>query len=208
MAADRASQLPGDLDPQLQIHTDGIPILGTAIGDQQFIAEFLRDKLDKSDLLLRKLDKFSSNRSKYQVLKLSVSTKARHLLRSLPISRPEGENFCQQFDQSMQNFFARTFNLHNPTSEMITQFTLSTLFSGMGILAMATMAPAAFLASLRNLLTEFVSCSPSGTTPNDILATWAFEEFARFNWDRHHILIDQMFNQGIPTIWNHQAFMS
>ena len=108
----------------------------------------------------------------------------------------------------MQNFFARTLNLHNPTPEMITQFTLSTSFLGMGILAMATTAPAAYLASLRNLLTDFISRSPTGTTPNGILATWAFEEFARCNWDRHHILIDQMFNQGSPTIWNHQAFMS
>ena len=109
---------------------DGIPILGTALGDETFIGEFLREKLTKSDQLLDKLDEFNSNRARYQVLKLLVSTKARHLLHSLPIPRPEVEDFCTRFDQSLQNFCARTFNLHNPMQEMIMQFTLSTSFSG------------------------------------------------------------------------------
>ena len=69
--AEQASQLPNNIDPQVQIHTDGIPIFGTAIGDEDFIGTFLREKLHKPDWLLCKLDKFQSNRAKYQVLKLS-----------------------------------------------------------------------------------------------------------------------------------------
>jgi hypothetical protein len=121
-----------NIDAQVQIHTDSIPILGTALGEEDFIGNFLREKLQRPDQLLRKLDKFRSNRAKYQVLKLSVSTKARHLLYLLPISRPAVADFCVHFDQSMQNFFARTFNLHNPTQDMIAQFTPSTFFLGMG----------------------------------------------------------------------------
>ena len=154
MAADRVSQLPNNLDPQVQVHTD-IPILGTALGDQNFIGDFLREKLNIADQLLSKLDKINSNRAKYQVLKLSVLTKSRHLLCLLLISRPEVEDFCIHFDQCMQNFFTRIFNLHNPLQEMITQFTLSTSYSGMGIFAMTTTALAAYLASLRNLLSDF-----------------------------------------------------
>ena len=104
--------------------------------------------------------------------------------------------------------FRRIFNLHNPTQEMITQFTLATSFSGMGILAMSTTAPAAYLASLRNLLSELVSRSAPGTDPSSILSNWAFEDLARYNWDRYHLLTDQMFNQGTQTTWSHQAFMS
>ena len=29
-----------DLDSQIQIHTDGIPLLGTAIGDDNYICEY------------------------------------------------------------------------------------------------------------------------------------------------------------------------
>ena len=68
MAVDRISQLPNNLDPQVQVHTDGIPILGTALGDQTFGGDFLREKLNKADQLLSKLDKFNSNRAKYQYL--------------------------------------------------------------------------------------------------------------------------------------------
>ena len=56
VAADRASQLPTNIDPQVQIHTDSIPTLGTVLDDENFIGTFLRDKLHKSDQLLAKLD--------------------------------------------------------------------------------------------------------------------------------------------------------
>ena len=39
---------PPELDAQIQVHTDGIPLLGTAIGDGNFIRTFLDDKLLKT----------------------------------------------------------------------------------------------------------------------------------------------------------------
>ena len=81
----------------------------------------------------------------------------------------------------MQNFFAKIFNLHNPSPEMISQFTLSTSHSGMGILQMTTTAPAADLASLRNLLSEFMASNPTSSTSSTLLANWAFEDIAKRN---------------------------
>ena len=75
--------LPGDLDQQIQVHTDGISILGTAIGSNEFLAEFLDTKLRGTTALLNKLNKIPSLQSKYQILKLSIHTKLLHLLRSL-----------------------------------------------------------------------------------------------------------------------------
>ena len=107
--------------------------------------------------LLAKLDKLKSNRSKYQILKLLVATKARHLLRSLPISRPPVSDFCTGFDHSMQNLFASSFNLHNPSPQVLAQITLSTSHGGMGILPLTDIAPAACIASLHKLISEFVA---------------------------------------------------
>ena len=91
---------------------------------------------------------------------------------------------------------------------MISQFTLSTSHSGMGILQMTTTAPAAYLASLRNLLSEFMARNPTNSTPSDLLANWAFEDLAKYNWDTYHLLVDQMFNQGNQTAWSHQSFLN
>ena len=99
--------IPPELDSQVLVHTDSTPLLGTALGDENFIGTFLRDKLGKSEQLLREIDRLHSKRAKYQILKLSISTKSRHLLRSLPISRPSVADFCLCFDQLMQNFFCR-----------------------------------------------------------------------------------------------------
>ena len=49
---------------------------------------FLQEKIGKVRTLLAKVSKLQSLHSKYQILKLSVNAKLRHLLRSLLPSRP------------------------------------------------------------------------------------------------------------------------
>ena len=41
---DRAD-LPADIDAEINVHTDGIKLLGTAIGSDLFVNAFLQDKL-------------------------------------------------------------------------------------------------------------------------------------------------------------------
>ena len=53
--------IPPELDSQVLVHTDSIPLLGTALGDENFIGTFLRDKLSKSEQLLHKIDRLYSN---------------------------------------------------------------------------------------------------------------------------------------------------
>ena len=53
-------RLPDNLNPEIQILTDGIPLLGTAIGSDDFIEEFLDQKLQNIATHLRKMDKIQS----------------------------------------------------------------------------------------------------------------------------------------------------
>ena len=69
--------LPDDLDPQIQIHTDGISILGTAIGSDDFVTEFLNAKLQQTEALLIKVNRIPSLQSRYQILKLSINSRLR-----------------------------------------------------------------------------------------------------------------------------------
>ena len=53
---------------------------------------------------------------------------------------------------------------------------------------MLEMGTLPYLASLRNLNSEFVARNPGGISPEAFLQTWSFEEMARYNWDRYHSL--------------------
>ena len=146
-----------------KIHTDGISILGTAIGSDDFVAEFLNAKLQKTEALLIKVNHIPSLQSRYQILKLSINSRLRHLLRSLSSSRPPVSNFCKSFDQLTQGFFMQTFHIQEPSDALSLQLSSSTSYAGMGILSLQHMASAAYLASLQNMLGEFiVRNAPSG----------------------------------------------
>ena len=90
--------LPLRLHPQIKAHTDGIPLPGTAIGSADYISAFLQNKLQQASFLLKKVDKIQSLQSRYQIVKLSISTKLRHLLWSLSSSRLLLAQFYLLFD--------------------------------------------------------------------------------------------------------------
>ena len=54
------------------------------------------------------------------------------------------------------------------------------------------MAPAAYLASLRNMLGEFIVRNAGSVDINPLLTAWSFEEEANWQWDKHHLLVNQM----------------
>ena len=200
--------LPSDLHSEIQVHTDGITLLGTAIGDDEFLQTFLDQKLHKVQALLSKVSKLQSLNSKYQILKLSINSKLRHLLRSLLPSRPPVQAFYRQFDEAIQTFFSISFHIQDSSAESSIQSKLSTINRGMGLLALSDMAPSAFLASLRNMLSEFVIRNPDMPAPSDLLRTWSYEGEALWAWEKYHSLIDQMNNQGTQTAWSHESFLA
>ena len=59
------------------VHTDGIALQGTAIGDDNFLETFLQQKIDLVSSLLSKVNKLQLLHSKYQLLKLSINAKLR-----------------------------------------------------------------------------------------------------------------------------------
>ena len=78
----------------------------------------------------------------------------------------------------------------------------------MGLLALSDMAPSAFLASLWNMLSEFVIRNPEQSTPSALLRSWSYENEATWSWDKYCSLLDQMTNQGTPTLWSHDSFLA
>jgi hypothetical protein len=70
------------------------------------------------------------------------------------------------------------------------------------------MAPSAFFASLRNMLSEFVIRNPDMPTPSDLLRSWSYEGKALWAWEKYHSLIGQMNNQGTQTAWSHESFFA
>jgi len=171
--------LPQDLDSQIQVHTDGIALLGTAIGDDQFLTTFLQEKIDKIRALLAKVAKIQSLHTKYQILKLSVNAKLRHLLRSLLPSRPPVQLFCRQFDEIILEFFTSSFHIQDRSNELMLQTTLSTSDGGLGLLSLSDMAPPAFLASLRNMLSEYGVRNSHIENPANLLNHWSYEQEAK-----------------------------
>ena len=76
------------------------------------------------------------------------------------------------------------------------------------MLSLQHMAPAAFLSSLRNMISEFAVRHAGAADVQRILGSWSFEADARSNWDKHHLLIDQMLHSGQHSSWSHQAFLA
>ena len=200
--------LPANLNPEIQIHTDGIALLGTAIGNDEFLSSFLDNKLEGIKALLSKVSKLQSLHSKLQILKLSVNAKLRHLLRSLMPSRQPVRDFCLQFDQTIQSFFLSSFHIQDANKELLSQASLTTAHGGMGLLSLAEMAPISFLASLRNMLSELSIRNSDATDPSRILSQWTYEAEAHSAWDAFHLLPDQMLNQGNQTLWGHEPFLN
>ena len=190
------------------MHTDGIALLGTVIGNDEFLSSFLQKKIACIHTLLGKVAKLQSLHSKFQILRLSINAKLRHLLRSLLPSRPPVQDFCRQFDLIIQSFFVSSFHIQDPTPELLSQSSLSTAHGGMGLLSLSDMAPTAFLSSLRNMLSEFVIRNADTSDPTLILSHWSYEEEAQRAWDSYHLLPDQMLNQGTQTNWGHESFLN
>ena len=78
----------------------------------------------------------------------------------------------------------------------------------MGLLSLAEMAPISFLASLRNMLSEFTIRNADASDPSRILAQWTYEAEANSAWDAFHLLPEQMLNQGTQTMWGHEPFLN
>ena len=53
---------------RLNVHFDGIALLGTVIGSDSYVQAFLEGKLTSLTETLRKMDKIKSSQSKYQML--------------------------------------------------------------------------------------------------------------------------------------------
>ena len=58
------------------------------------------------------------------------------------------------------------------------------------------------------MLGEFILRNADLVDINRILSHWSCEADARWHWDKHHLLIDQMHNTGTYTAWSHDLFLA
>ena len=114
VSPDIRHQIPEDINPEIQIRADGIPTMGSAIGNEEFMNEFLQSKLAKTESLISKVSKITCLTSKYHILISSINNKLRHLCRSLSSSSPAVTQFCYNFDAVTLEFFLKEFHILNP----------------------------------------------------------------------------------------------
>ena len=141
LAVQDQAELSPEVEAQINVHTNGMPLLGTAIGDDTGIGEFLRNKLSKIEATLKKMKQIGSLQSRYEMLKLLINSTMRHLLRSRSSTRQPVLDFCVAFDQLVLNHFAYSFHVQNPSNEPRLHAALSAKNAGMGLLSLQHMAP-------------------------------------------------------------------
>ena len=73
LAVQDQAELSPEVEAQINVHTNGMPLLGTAIGDDTGIGEFLRNKLSKIEATLKKMKQIGSLQSRYEMLRLSIN---------------------------------------------------------------------------------------------------------------------------------------
>jgi len=108
----------------------------------------------------------------------------------------------------IMQFFMWSYHIQDASAELILQVTLSTANSGMGLLSLQQMAPAAYIASLRDMLTELLTWHRNAIDVNSTLQGWSYEQQAKQNWENYHNLVDQMLQIGTNTEWSHEAFLA
>ena len=160
-----------NIDPQIQVHNDRTKVLGSAFASDDFLHPFLQNKIAQTETLLSKVARVQCLKAKYHILTFSVNNKLRHLLRSMSSTRQLVLDFCSQFDQRISAFFLQHFHITDPTELLLQQIKLSTSKSGMGLISLTDSAPAAYLASLRNLISEFTLRNNNSHTPTEIMET-------------------------------------
>ena len=95
-----------------------------------------------------------------------------------------------------------------PSDTLFLQLSMSTSYAGMGILSLQHIASAAYLASLRNMLGEFIVRNAHSVDVNQLLTLGSFEQDAKWHGDNHHLLVGQMQNSGEYTQLNHVNFLA
>ena len=69
-------------------------------------------------------------------------------------------------------------------------------------------APAAYLAPVRNLLSEYSLRLNNSPTPEQIIQTWSLGHQITLNWERYFSFVDQHENSAKPTAYTPEAFLA
>ena len=144
--------IPADLHHEIQVHDDGIQLLRSAIGSDEFLQTFLDKKLQEYTSFSEKLSQMKGIQAKFQILLYSLNAKARHLLRSISSSNLAFQQFCADFDLLVSNSFTMMFHIPQLTDISSRQIALAQRHSGMGLLKITEQADIAYLAALRAMI--------------------------------------------------------
>ena len=169
---------------------------------------FLQSKLAKTESLISKVSKITCLTSKYHILIFSINNKLRHLCRSLASSSPAVAQFCDNFDAVTTELFLKEFHILNLNHIVTQHIKLRTSNSGMGLLSIRETAPAAYLASVRNLIAEITLTSNNSPSPRHMMRDWTLEHKCSWNWTKFHNNPQDLDPSSINALWSHDSFLA
>jgi hypothetical protein len=126
------------------------------VGNDNFCRHFYDSLLQKIKVLLVRISRMEHTQSAFQVLVLSANARIGHLLRTNSATSPNSPlaRFIKQFDDSILECFQTVLACPVLSDIQISQTRLPERLSGLGLLSAEITAPAAFIGSARQAISE------------------------------------------------------
>ena len=128
-----------------RVNEDGIILLGTAIGSDQFIAQALQEKLDKVEAIISLLPNLADAQTEFCLLRSCLSIpKVMHILRT--VNTASHPTFLANFDSLVREALTRILGA-GIADRQWAQANLPGSMGGLGLRCAAEHGPAAFCSS-------------------------------------------------------------
>ena len=145
--------IPPNVPSNIKIVNEGIVILGTPIGNQNFESSFALDKANHTNTLLNAVATLNSRQQQLLLLRLCVHPRLDHLLRT--VSRDSLMPAITKHQEAVQHFLINILStsydlpMHHIPTETLTQISLPLSMGGLGIRDTAALAQPIHLASFQ-----------------------------------------------------------
>jgi hypothetical protein len=132
-------------------HLYGINLLGSPIGSEEYIVEFLKEKVRKLELVFQKLMELEDSQVKFKLTYHCFSRKINHLLRTVapPLVM---EHLVNPFNNMIQQLMCSILDVDSLTAKQWDQCRLRIDDGGYGVGISSVTANAAYLASILSTL--------------------------------------------------------
>lgn len=161
----------------------GMELVGTPIGSNDFVAQFLQRFHDKLASFCNLVTSLPSTQVAFLILRYSASSRALHLARCIPPTFEGFDHFMQNTDELLAGCVGRLVNHPALSPAQISQIHLPTRLGGLGISSLATISRSAFIASSASAAQDLIQ-RPGLPQPLLHLQTH-IDRFNRISWHAH-----------------------